>query len=133
MYHNHVKNALIKDGWTITHDPLKYRYGNRMLYADLGAERIFVAQKQERKILVEVKSFISPSNVADLEEALGQYILYEDVLSEDDPERIPYLAIREEMFETFFQEPLSQLVLRRHQVNLLVFDPTEEVVVQWIP
>lgn len=22
-YHDHVKHALIKDGWTITHDPLR--------------------------------------------------------------------------------------------------------------
>ncbi len=132
-YHYQVKNALIKDGWTITHDPLKYRYGAKMLYADLGAERIFAAQKHERKILVEVKSFIGASIVADLEDALGQYVLYDDVLSECEPDRIPYLAIRDEIFETLFQEPLGQLVLRRQQLNLVVFDPVEEVIVQWIP
>ncbi len=24
LYHNIVKNALLKDGWTITHDPFHY-------------------------------------------------------------------------------------------------------------
>ena len=132
-YHHHVKNALMKDGWTITHDPLKYRYGGKMLYADLGAERMFAAQKNARKILVEVKSFIGASIVADLEEALGKYVLYDDVLSECEPERIPYLAVRHEIFETLFQKPLGQLVIRRQRLNLVVFDPDEEVIVQWIP
>ncbi|MBR8827130.1 MAG: xisH family protein [Gomphosphaeria aponina SAG 52.96 = DSM 107014] len=27
IYHNNVKNALIKDGWNITHDPLRLEWG----------------------------------------------------------------------------------------------------------
>jgi len=38
---------------------------------DLGAEQVFAAEKHERKIAVEVKSFIGSSIVADLEQALG--------------------------------------------------------------
>jgi hypothetical protein len=37
IYHNQVKNALIKDGWTITHDPLKLEIGSKDLFVDLGA------------------------------------------------------------------------------------------------
>ncbi len=29
FYHDAVKNALTKDGWTITHDPLTLRWGER--------------------------------------------------------------------------------------------------------
>ncbi|MEH2321188.1 element excision factor XisH family protein [Nostoc sp.] len=32
IYHNHVKNALLKDGWTITHDPLKLEIAKKDLY-----------------------------------------------------------------------------------------------------
>ena len=32
MYHTAVKNALIKDGWTITHDPLTLELGNSHLF-----------------------------------------------------------------------------------------------------
>ena len=71
LYHDTVKNALIKDGWTITHDPLRLRQGNDLLYVDLGAERLLTATKKDRKIDVEVKSFASPSNIAALENALG--------------------------------------------------------------
>ena len=40
IYHNTVKNALTKDGWTITHDPLKLQWGAKDLYVDLGAEHV---------------------------------------------------------------------------------------------
>ena len=40
MYHDTVKRALQKDGWTITHDPFILRYGRKRVYADLGAEQL---------------------------------------------------------------------------------------------
>lgn len=90
-YHNNVRIALEKDGWTITNDPLTLEIGDRSLFVDLGAEKIFAAEKQGRKIAVEVKSFIAASPVHDLEEALGQYIVYEDILEFSEPERNIYI------------------------------------------
>ena len=37
-YHDAVKNALVQDGWTITHDPYGIAIGRRRGYIDLGAE-----------------------------------------------------------------------------------------------
>ena len=76
IYHNTVKIALEKDGWTITDDPLTLRIGGRSAFIDLGTEKLFAAEKKDKRIAVEVKSFISPSPVKDLEQALGQYIMY---------------------------------------------------------
>jgi hypothetical protein len=39
IIHDAVKNALMKDGWTITGDPYVIQYRRTTLYADLGAER----------------------------------------------------------------------------------------------
>jgi len=39
-------------------------------YADLGAELILAAEKESYKIVVEIKSFISPSPLSDLKIAL---------------------------------------------------------------
>lgn len=64
--------------------------GDRNLFIDLGAERLLIAERGFQKIAVEVKSFISPSPVKDFENALGQYILYEDLLTQEDLERILY-------------------------------------------
>ena len=54
IYHNNVRTALEKDGWTITNDPLTLEIGERSLFVDLGAEKILAAEKQGRKIAVEV-------------------------------------------------------------------------------
>lgn len=54
---------LFKDGWTITQDPLRLKWGTNLLYVDLGAEKLLTAEKDNQKIAVEVKSFVSPSNL----------------------------------------------------------------------
>ena len=55
--HEAVKNALIKDGWTITHDPLTFLFEKQRVLIDLAAEKLFTAEKKGRKIAVEVKVF----------------------------------------------------------------------------
>ena len=39
VYHEAVKNALIKDGWTITADPYPLEYEDVELYPDLAVEK----------------------------------------------------------------------------------------------
>lgn len=132
VYHDTVKAALSKDGWTITDDPLSLPIGDRDLFVDLGAEKLIIADRSSQKIAVEVKSFISPSPVKDFETALGQYILYEDLMALEHPERILYLAIRETVYLTFFSEPIVQIPLRSRRIKLLVFDEIQEVITQWL-
>jgi len=132
IYHNTVRTALEKDGWTITNDPLTLEIGERSLFVDLGAEKILAAEKQGRKIAVEVKSFLSVSPVHDLEEALGQYIVYEDILELSEPERNIYLAVREEVYLDIFSEPLGQVLLRKKRLKLIVFDSSREIIIRWI-
>ena len=86
-FYDAVKKALVKDGWTITHDPLRLPYGGIDLYVDLGAERLLAADKGQQRIAVEIKSFRSPSPMTDLERALGQYALYRAILEEQEPQR----------------------------------------------
>jgi hypothetical protein len=133
IYHDSVKNALIKDGWTITHDPLILKWGHKDLYVDLGAEQLVAAEKEGRKIAVEVKSFVSPSEVEDLETAVGQFVLYHDIMSRTEPDRVLYLAVRAAVFSSVFEEPIGQVLLENQRVKLVVFDPQAEVIVKWIP
>jgi hypothetical protein len=64
--HNAVRNALVKDGWSITDDPYIIQYRRTVLYADLGAERPIAAERNGQKLVVEVKSFIGASKIQDL-------------------------------------------------------------------
>lgn len=60
-FHDAVKNALIKEEWTITDDPLFLQFGGVDLFVDLGAEKMIAAQKGNHRIAVEIKSFLSGS------------------------------------------------------------------------
>ena len=106
IYHDTVKTALIKDGWTITDDPLTLAVGERNVYVDLGSEKLFAAEKEQQRIAIEVKSFIRPSPVQDLETALGQYVLYRGLLEESDVhrDRRLYLAVRDRIYFVFFKK-----------------------------
>ncbi len=132
-YHENVKNALIKDGWTITDDPLHLKWGKKDLYVDLGAEKLIVAEKGTQKIAVEVKTFGGDSEVADLEQAIGQYFTYLAVMKRKYPDRLLYIAVHEDVFiDIFEEEPLGKLIAEEYKIPLIVFNPKQEVVVQWI-
>jgi hypothetical protein len=111
IYHDTVRTALDKDGWTITHDPLIIRWGKRDLYIDLGAEKIIAAEKDNQKIAIEIKSFVGKSSIDDLEKALGQYILYYDLLTKLKSERTLYLAIHQQAFADIFEDFIGQVLL----------------------
>ena len=132
IYHDTVKNALVKDGWTITHDPLKLQYGKRKFYVDLGAKKLLAAEKGDQKIAVEIKSFISNSEMDDLENALGQYVLYENVMSVVEPNRALYLAVADNVFEAIFEDAIGQLLLENEGMKVCVFNPETEEIVKWI-
>ena len=132
IYHQTAKNALIKDGWKITRDPLTLKWGEKDMFIDLAAEQLLAAEKEQSKIAVEIKSFRGPSDIKDLEKALGQYILYHDVLAEREPERVLYLAVSKEILREIFEEPIGQLLLKNKRLRLIIFEPFQEVILQWI-
>ena len=133
LFHRTVVEALQKDGWTITHDPLTINYGGRDTYVDIGAEQNTIgADKTGLKRAVEVKSFLSTSVITDLHRALGQYVLYEVLLEELDPDRQVYLAVSSDVYNGIFSEPIGQLLLERRQLRLLIFDIDQAQIVKWI-
>ncbi len=110
--HNSVKTALIRDGWHITHDPLILSYaGDRDVFADLGAEKLFAAEKNERKIAVEIKSFLGASAIRDFQHALGQCEMYQAILEQIEPERRVYLAVGESVYQMLMLRPGIRLLI----------------------
>ncbi len=132
IIHNIVKNALIKDGWIITHDPFTIRYEDAVVFADLAAERIIAAERADQKIIVEIKSFTSPSAMQDFKVALGQYQTYLPFLKELGLEHKLYLAISDVVHEQFFQRPSIQLLVRWYTLPIIVVNTTTEEIVEWI-
>lgn len=133
LYHHAVRRALIRDGWTITHDPLILPFGETDVYVDLGAEMPLAAERDGERIAVEVKTFGGRSGVADLEQALGQYRLYRFLLRQNDPARALYLAVTEEVFAATFDKSIVRDLMTSEDVRLLVFNPVAEEIQRWIP
>ena len=130
--HVAVKNALIKDGWTITDDPFSIVYKDVGLSADLGAERTLAAAKGSERIVVEIKSFLGPSLFRDLEQALGQYGLYRLYLRLTEPDRVLFLAIDSDTYADFFRRESVQVAVEDAKLKLVIVNLDSEQVVQWI-
>lgn len=131
-YHDMVRAALENEGWTVTADPLTLSAGKRGVYVDLAAEKPIFAERENRKIAVEVKSFVSLSPVKEFETALGQYLLYKVLLAKEEPNRTLYLAIREEVYTGFFSEEIVQFTLETHPIRIIVFDPEKGGNLKWM-
>ena len=132
IYHNCVKIALLKDGWTITDDPLSLKVGQKDIFIDLAAEKLLVAEKQGVKIAVEVKSFVGKSEIEDLKNALGQYYLYDKILKYLNSDKNLYIAIRKAVFQRLSSETIGQIILSDQNLKLIVFDPNLEEITRWI-
>ncbi|MGE0085471.1 MAG: XisH family protein [Desulfococcaceae bacterium] len=130
-FHNTVKNALIREGWKITHDPYFMRYGDTEFYIDLGAEKILAAEKEGRKIAVEIKSFLGDSTVYEFHTALGQFISYRNILEEIEPDRTLYLAVPADIFDSFFRSRFGQMAVRKNQIRLIVYNAAREEIESW--
>ena len=119
--------------WSITHDPFSIQISEAVrLQIDLGAENTIAAQREREKIAVEIKSFIADSDISEFHAALGQYLNYVQALEDKEPDRILYLAVPIETYGDFFQLPFIQKSLKRHAINLVIYDPIESEIKQWI-
>ncbi|MBI5052164.1 MAG: XisH family protein [Chloroflexi bacterium] len=128
--HETVKTALIREGWTITHDPYLFD-STPQLSTDLGAERAIAAERGLEKIAVEVKSFLNVSQVVDLERAIGQYELYQHLLQQQEPERSLYVAVPRYAYEGIFSTPVGQIAIEKIGLKLMVFSISGEEELLW--
>ena len=132
LFHDIVKNALIKDNWTITDDPYKLDFGFTNAFVDLGAEKLIAAEKDSEKIAVEIKSFVSSSELYEFHTALGQFINYKIALKREDPHRMLFLAVPLDTFDTFFKYDLIDEIVKEHNLKIIVYNPNNEVIEKWI-
>jgi XisH protein len=137
MYHDHVREALEKDGWFISDDPYYVPIGNRRGFIDLGAEKSMIVAERESEthtefIAVEVKSFIGKSDLTDFENALGKFQVYLYALEDIDPERVLFLAIPLSFYNRFFIDAFFVKLIKRANLKILVFDEKNRTVHSWI-
>lgn len=132
LFHDNVRNALEKDGWTITADPYTLVWGKESLFVDLAAERFIAAEKGNEKIAVEIKSFIGRSQTAELEKALGQFSLYYSVMKRTDADRKLYLAVPDTVFNELFEGEKGEIVMSDERLKVFCFSAESEEILRWI-
>ena len=132
LFHEAVRQALQKEQWVITDDPLKFKFGNVNFQVDLGAEKIVAAERAGEKIAVEIKSFLNPSAITDFYSALGQFLSYRLAIEANEPSRTLYLAVPLDVYQTFFQLEFTQTAVQRYQILLVIYNPVNEVIMKWI-
>ncbi len=133
LIHNAVRTALENEGWTITADPLTLKYQDKQVFVDLGAERwLIAAERSQEKIAVEVKSFLKPSILQDLEGAFGQYLIYLSFLNRLEPQRKLHIAITDVVYKLFLESPAIGMLLSDNHIPLIIVNPDIQEIVQWI-
>ena len=130
--HEAVRNAFIKDGWTITDDPYRIEYEEADVYADLRIEKADVGESTKRILVIEIKEFTGVSPMRRLEQALGQYQVYRSYLRQIAPEEQLYLAIDRVSYESLFSRKSFQRIVEDYSLALLVVDVLNEEISQWI-
>ena len=133
IFHQAVRNALIKDGWTITHDPFQLEDKSiKMAYnADLGAEKMLAAEKGLDKIVVEIKSFLKLSLANEFHTILGQYVTYLDALEFLALDRELLIAVPKFAEERIQEYPFIQHLIQKHNLKMFIFDEIEEIILTW--
>jgi hypothetical protein len=133
LIHAAVRAALEEDGWTITADPLTLKYRDKQVFVDLGAERwLLAAERAQEKIAVEIKSFLRPSILQDLEDAFGQYLIYLSFLKQTEPDRKLHVAITDVVYRLFSDSQAISMLLSDNHIPLIIVNPETREIVQWI-
>lgn len=131
-FHKVVRIALEKDGWRITNDQFTFTIGGVKMSIDLTAEKMIAAEREGRKIAVEIKSFLEQSSaIYEFHTALGQFINYRAALRKREPERVLYLAVPQTAYDTFFQLEFPQEMVEENKIKMLIYDTEQEVIVAW--
>lgn len=129
--HEQVVRALQKAGWDV--DPGMYflRVEGVTVFADIRARQI--NGKPHQIVVVEVKCF--PDNRSDMDElyrAIGQYVIYRNVLKATNKPGVPYLAIPLEAYSRLFTKKVVSMTIDELQIKLILVDIEREEIVRWV-
>ena len=93
---------------------------------------MFGAEKDNQRIAVEVKTFGNPSFITAFYEAVGKYVVYRKALRLEESDRTLYLAMPEDVYIRYINEPLFTGTLQDENVNSILFETDIEKITQWI-
>jgi hypothetical protein len=131
FYYDTVRDALLRDGWAITADPLPLR-AESIDDPAADAACLLAAEKSAKQIVVLTKGFLGDSDEDELTLAIGQFVLYRALLRRTKPECDLYIAVPCDVHEEIFRQEIAQSVVSELGIAVVTFDPEESVIAQWL-
>ena len=132
FFHEIVKKALIKGGWTITHDPFTLHSRKEGgLSTDIGAEKVILAENGLTKIAVEVESFIHMSILHEFLKASGQYMSYSKIIGKNEPIRLLYVAMPTFVYYRLIKYDWVVEVMTDLNMKIILYNSEKEIIEEW--
>lgn len=123
--HLQMVRALRKAGWMVDEKPYVLRLtSGRRLFVDIKAQ-----YDQNEIIIVEVKCFVD-NQVEELYTAIGQYMVYRNLLRRLNIQKQIYLAIPVTAYYGIVEE-LAAEVVQEARIKLILVDIEHEVIERW--
>ncbi|MFM9160963.1 MAG: element excision factor XisH family protein, partial [Dolichospermum sp.] len=63
--------------------------------------------------------------------ALGQFLSYRLALQMIESNRVLYLAVPIDIFNTFFQERFTQAAILEYDLKILAYEPNKKEIIAW--
>lgn len=132
LIHYQVRRALEKDGWKVTADPFRIKFGKKTtVEIDLHANKFISFEKGNQQIFIEIKTFQRRSLLYTFYEALGQYLCYRDGLEEVNITKPVYLAIPLPVYKKIKKTPFIVRRINQYKLNLIIIDTSTEKIIEW--
>ena len=134
VFHAAVKEGLIKEGWTITDDPLIIEFGGqRPVHRPGCGEGSSPPRRGSERIAVEVKSFLGPSLVTRFSHGPGAILELPACLGRQGSRSRPLPGgAGTDLFRVLYAPARHKTRSSVMRVHLIVYDPESEALVQWI-
>ena len=90
------------------------------------------AEKEGKKIAVEIKTFSGFSSMSNFYEAVGQYLIYKELVANKESDRVLYLAVPDEIYDEYFYPTHGREMREKLGIRLTIYNPIEEKILNWI-
>ncbi len=128
--HDQIVRALEKTGWQVIPKPYKLPGPINSLLVDIEARRIYDGFEQEI-IVVEVKCFQNPAaTMHDIYVAIGQYLVYREIMDRLALDEPLYLAIPTEIYGIL--KSIASNIIAKNQIKMMLVNLNAEVIEQWL-
>jgi hypothetical protein len=82
--------------------------------------------------LLKLRALLGDRALYDFHGALGQYMVYRNLIQLTEPEYKLYLAIDDLVYKNFFQRKSIPLITNENKLLLIVVEMEKEEILQWI-